>query len=185
MTGIPNRRVDDFLTAEEIVERQTPPDMFGWSLGVLPEVLLLLIIALLGLGSDHGPVQTLSAIMMVAVMADLVWQGTDTWFTRYVITDHRAIRVSGVIKIHCEWMAWSKVTDVTVTRTLLDRLSGTATIKVQSANEASGFKAMRDVPDPLSFADDIATMVNARQGRVVLPDRLVNRPRRRRAPLRR
>ena len=77
-----------------------------------------------------------------------------------MLTDHRALRVSGVLRRDYEWISWKKVTDVSVHRSLFDRWFGTATIQIQSANEMSKFKAMDDVPNPVSFAETIVDLVN-------------------------
>ena len=79
--------------------------------------------------------------------------------------------IDGVLTDRLEWMSWKKVTDVSVHRSLADRFNHTATIKVQSANEASGFKAMKGVRDPRDFAQTIADLVNEAHGPIILtPD---------------
>ena len=86
------------------------------------------------------------------------------YYTRYVITNFRIIRLSGVLRRDYEWIAWNRVTDVAVHRSVMDRIAQTATIRIQSANEQSGFKAMTDIPDPDAFAAQITELVNARRG---------------------
>jgi len=86
--------------------------------------------------------------------------------TRYVLTNYRAIRVSGWLRRNVEWLTWSKVTDVSVRRTIFDRLFGTATVKIMSANEQSGFKAMSDLSHPKVFVGWVTDLVSAKQGPV-------------------
>ncbi len=62
-------------------------------------------------------------------------------------------------------MAWSKVTDVSIHRSVPDHMFKTATIEIHNANEASGFRAMADVPRPLEFAETISRLVAAKSGR--------------------
>ena len=61
-----------------------------------------------------------------------------------------------------------EVTDVSIHRSVPDYMFKTATIEIHNANEASGFRAMTDVPRPLEPAETISRLVVARQGGVSL-----------------
>ena len=67
------------------------------------------------------------------------------------------------------WIPWSKVTDVLLTQTLAGRILGYATVRIESANEASGFKAVTDLRDPHRFHRVVTEMVQAKQGKTVPP----------------
>lgn len=108
-----------------------------------------------------------AAVALGAYLAARLW--AVSW-TRYVLTTHRAMRVSGVLRHDQEYMTWSKVTEVSVERSLGDRLTRTATIRIHSANEHSSFKAMQDVARPLELAEWITRMVSRRQGAVLVDD---------------
>jgi len=161
----PDRFVDEFLTDEESLIYRESPDMKAWLFGqVLDLGIFLFFVWVMAVTSNE--VIRLGAFIGAAVVVGwFVYRFLDIWYTRYVLTSHRALRVSGVLRTDCEWMAWSKVTDVSVSRTVGDRMLHTATIEIRNANEASQFRAMSDVPRPMEFARLITHMVNARQRR--------------------
>jgi uncharacterized membrane protein YdbT with pleckstrin-like domain len=131
---------------------------------MLEQVLDVVVIAVvlgIAFAAPNGLVSSVSALVAVALSGGLLWRFMERRYTRYVLTDLRVIRVSGVLRRDHEWISWTKVTDVSVKRSLVDRLVGTATIHIQSANEASGFAAMTDVPQPTVFAQRIADLVSA------------------------
>ncbi len=164
----PDRKVEEFLTDAEEIVHTCPPDMLGASVSELPSVALAAVFAGIGLSSRSTVVVAIGLLVALALVLHSVWTLLSTWYTRYVLTDHRAMRVSGLVGTDCEWVSWSKVTDVSINRTVLDWLLKTATIRIQSANESSSFKTMRDVPRPMEFADAVTRAVNARQGRVTV-----------------
>lgn len=166
----PTYFVDEFLTDHERVVLQTSPDMLAWVMGVIHEVLAIGVFVYLGASSSYELLHWLAYLFAAAITVTLVWQGLNAWYTRYVLTDYRAMRVSGVFGTDCEWMAWSKVNDVAINRTVVDWMLHTATIRIQSANESSSFAAMKDVPHPLHFADVITRLVNKRQSRIDVED---------------
>jgi uncharacterized membrane protein YdbT with pleckstrin-like domain len=124
---------------------------------------------LAALGSTAAIVAGL--VVLASVCAYLGVQGTRAWFTRYVITDLRVLRVSGVLRRHAEFIPWSKVTDVGLSVSVVQHLVGSATIRIESANERSGFRAMTDVVQPDRFYQCLVEMVDRKQGRVPLEDR--------------
>lgn len=116
-------------------------------------------------------VQALTAIALVglALFAGVVsLRALKASFTRYVVTDLRVLRVSGVLNRQAEFIPWGKVTDITRRETLSQWVARTATICIESANERSGFRTIDDVDDPDEFYRTVVRMVDLKQGR--LPD---------------
>ena len=87
----------------------------------------------------------LGMIVISVVTTLLVVRRLQAWYTRYALTDFRLIRSWGVLKRQLAWIPWSKVTDVSMVQTLAGRILGYATVRIESANEASGFKAVTDL----------------------------------------
>ena len=171
MGWTPNQIVDGFLLDKEIDLKRTRPDLPAWYFGTaLPLSLFTLLVVYLALQSEAAAVRDLGVLFGVVMVVVVARSFARLWYTRYVLTNYRAMRVSGVLRNDCEWMSWGKVTDVTINRSLVDRMMRTATIQIHSANEDSGFRAMKDVPNPLDFARRITVMVNSRQGPVDLTD---------------
>jgi uncharacterized membrane protein YdbT with pleckstrin-like domain len=129
---------------------------------------LALIAVLVGLvASLEEP--TLTGLAVVGASAAVVYllvQALQAWFTRYVVTDLRVLRVSGVLNRNAEFIPWGKVTDITRSESLVQWLAHTATIRIESANERSGFRAIDDVDDPDRFYRVLVKMVDRKQGRI-------------------
>ena len=85
-------------------------------------------------------------------------------YTAYVLTSMRVMRISGVINRSSAWIPWAKVTDVRYEASLAGRILGYATVYIESANEASGLAAMRNLHDPKVFYSRLTEMVNYKQG---------------------
>jgi len=137
------------------------------------EILIIVVIALVtgfAVGNGGGLVAATLGLMAIGVVATtLVIRRLQAWYTRYALTDFRLIRSWGVIKRQLAWMPWSKVTDVLLVQNLAGRLLGYATVRIESANEASGFKAVTDLRDPHRFHRVVTEMVQAKQGKTVPP----------------
>lgn len=129
-----------------------------------PVVAILVFAVCASSGSD--PLLVVGLVVLVVVGSLLAVQGTRAWFTRYVLTDLRVLRVSGVLDRRAEFIPWAKVTDVGFSETFFQHLMGTATIRIESANERSGFRSMHDVVDPHRFYQQLVEMVDLRHGRV-------------------
>lgn len=168
---LPDRDVAKYLSIGETTIVDVRPSFHVWFWDEAPLIFTSILLVPIVAAAGEPAVTKVAVVMWIVLGARIVWTFLDRWFTRYVLTDHRAIRLSGVLTDRVEWMSWRKVTDVSVQRSLGDRLLGTATIKVQSANEASGFKAMTGVRDPMDFAQLIADLVNEAHGPIILsPD---------------
>lgn len=159
----PDRRVERSLGDGEVIHVSIPPDMRGWLIDQWLHIAAILACVAVVAAAESGAVRLIGLLAVVGLTVTLLVEAAKVSWTRYVITSHRAMRFSGVLRTDQEYLTWSKVTDVSVERSLADRITGTATIRIHTASERSSFKAMRDVGDPLAFAQWIANMVTARQ----------------------
>jgi uncharacterized membrane protein YdbT with pleckstrin-like domain len=163
---VPSRIVRPYLVRGEIVRLDESRSWRGFLINQLHwvalAVLLEILIATLGVGALTG----LSTMVLAAFFAFLAVRAVQAAYTRFVITDLRMLRVSGVLNRHVEFIPWVKVTDVTRSETLFQWLARTATIRVESANENSGFRVIDDVDDPETFYDMVVQMIALKQGRV-------------------
>ena len=144
----PEQLVRDLLVRDEQVYEFASPDwrvtlLDQAPLGVLGLVVALLAASFVGTG--------LAALVVLGVAGLVGWRALDAWHTRYVLTDFRVLRISGVLNRDVEFIPWSKVTDVSLRRSLWQRAVGASTIRIESANEASQFRAMTDVRSPNRF----------------------------------
>ncbi|CAN5713528.1 hypothetical protein BH10ACT3_BH10ACT3_13330 [soil metagenome] len=82
------------------------------------------------------------------------------------MTALRVLRVSGVLNRNAEFIPWGKITEITRSESLLQWWAHTATLRIESANENSGFRAIDDVDDPGNFYRVLVQMVDRKQGRI-------------------
>jgi uncharacterized membrane protein YdbT with pleckstrin-like domain len=156
----PGELAEQYVTDDELIYFDGAPDLRAWIWTQWLELAVMVSVVVIMLAARETRVTVLGLMGEIWLLATLGWRLADQAYTRYVLTDHRALRVSGVLRRDYEWISWKKVTDVSVHRSLFDRWFGTATIQIQSANEMSKFKAMDDVPNPVSFAETIVDLVN-------------------------
>ncbi|NLA35148.1 MAG: PH domain-containing protein [Actinobacteria bacterium] len=168
---LPERDIAKYLSIGETPILDERPSFSVWLWEEWLTLAVGLMLLPITIAAADVTVTKVALLMWLVLLVRLVRSFLVRWCTRYVLTDHRAIHLSGILTDRVEWMSWKKVTDVSIQRTLGDRMMGTATIKVQSANEASGFKAMKGVREPLDFAQLIADLVNEAHGPIILtPD---------------
>jgi uncharacterized membrane protein YdbT with pleckstrin-like domain len=128
---------------------------------VLGLVLSSILVATVGSGV------TPLAVFGLAVLGGVIgFRALQAWFTRYVVTDLRVMRVHGVLNRHAEFIPWGKVTDITRSETIFQWFARTATIRIESANERSGLRTIDDVDDPGYFYRVLVEMVDRKQGRI-------------------
>lgn len=127
---------------------------------------ILGLLACLGFAALIG--NAASLLLLVVLVAAVAWRILDAWYTRYVLTDFRVMRTSGVLDRNVEFIPWRKVTDVSLRRSFWQRLVGASTIRIESANEASQFRAMTDVRNPRDFFVKLQEVMAAFAGHVEL-----------------
>ena len=163
MLGGPEPRIEAALVEGEARLHTSRPDRLAWVFDQSLHVLAVLVCAWVAWEAGAAALAWLAALAAVGLFAYLAGAFWSVTCTRYVLTSHRVMRFSGVIRNDQEYMSWSKITDVSIEQSLADRLTATATIRIHSANEKSSFKALSDVYRPLELAARITEQVNKRQ----------------------
>jgi hypothetical protein len=164
----PDDIVDSFLLDDETDLLAQRISLRAWAINQAPLVvvgLVVAVVALVVLGAGPGAVVVLFLLTVGVVVGVRAVQAS---YTRYVITDLRVLRVSGVLNRNAEFIPWKKVTDVSRRESVWQWLMGSATIRIESANERSGFRAMTDVRDPDGFYRLLVDMIDRHSGRVDL-----------------
>jgi uncharacterized membrane protein YdbT with pleckstrin-like domain len=165
----PDEILQSYLTGDEKFILVDEPSTSAFMVESLNEILAIVAVALVtGVLASHGggAVVALTGFLVVDGLAImLVVRRAQAWYTRYALTDFRVMRSWGILSRRMAWIPWSKVTDVSISQTLAGRLLGYATVHIESANEASGFKEIKDLRDPHRFHRYIAEIVEAKQGK--------------------
>jgi hypothetical protein len=162
----PDTIVAAYLVPGERVVLEETRSVRGFLLNQIVWIVLALVVLVLVATLGQPALMALGLVGLVAFAVYLAVQALQAWFTRYVVTDLRVLRVSGVLNRHAEFIPWGKVTDITRSESLLQWWAHTATIRIESANEHSGFRAIDDVDDPAHFYRVLVEMVDRKQGRL-------------------
>jgi len=132
---------ENVLTSGERVELTMRPHWREVFASVLIGLLLLaVLIYVTWLTPDDTTgnwIQWISVGLGVLIAVFLVITPILRWLTtRYVVTTHRVLVRRGVVTKTGKDITLSKITDVSFERTLLDRLTGSGTLRIESAGDS-------------------------------------------------
>lgn len=158
-----------YLIGDEQLILVDEPSTGAFLVDAAHQILLMVGVAMLTgfvAGRSGANLVSMAGFLVVDVLAILlVVRRAQAWYTRYALTDFRVVRSWGILSRRMAWIPWSKVTDVSLAQSLAGRMLGYATVRIESANEASGFKEITDLRDPHRFHRLIAEIVEAKQGK--------------------
>lgn len=167
----PDQIVRSYLTTDETIVLVDQPSTNAFIVEAAKELIAvgfvaLLLVAWVGGGGDTT-VAAVGFVLLDLLLIYLVIKRMQWWYVRYTLTDVRVIRTWGILTRQVAWIPWAKVTDISMTQTFVGRIFGYATVRIESANEASGLGAIRDLRQPQLFHRVIAEMVETRQSKTV------------------
>jgi uncharacterized membrane protein YdbT with pleckstrin-like domain len=151
---------DKLLAADEEVVRHLHPH---WLTIFWPIVWLLTIVgaasfgaAVIPAGPQQGLVRMLVLAVAVLLLLTVVLVPLLRWrTTHYVITTHRLLFREGILARRGRDLGLSRITDVTYTQTLWERIINSGTLSIESAGE-SGPTVLRQIPD----SDGVQQLLN-------------------------
>ena len=94
-------------------------------------------------------------LMVASRLAFKVFEWSDEFFA---VTKVRAMLVHGILTRRVDMMPLSKVTDLTVDRSILGRMLGYGTIVLESAGQDQALSKVEYVPEPESIYLDISAV---------------------------
>jgi uncharacterized membrane protein YdbT with pleckstrin-like domain len=132
---------ENVLTSGERVELNMRPHWREVFASVLIGLLLLAVmiyVAWLTPNDTTGNwIQWIAVAIGVLIAVFLVVMPILRWLTtRYVVTTHRVLVRRGIVTKTGKDITLSKITDVSFERTLLDRLTGSGTLRIESAGDS-------------------------------------------------
>jgi uncharacterized membrane protein YdbT with pleckstrin-like domain len=129
------------LTSDEKVEKSLHPH---WRTVIGPVIFGLILIAVASYVAYVTPddtrgnwIQWITVVVAVLIGIPLVIVPILAWrTTQYVITTHRVMVRKGILNKSGKDITLSKITDVSFTQTLLDRILGSGTLSIESAGDS-------------------------------------------------
>jgi uncharacterized membrane protein YdbT with pleckstrin-like domain len=94
-------------------------------------------------------------LMVVSRLAFKVFEWSDEFFA---VTNVRVMLVHGIVTRRVDMMPLSKVTDLTVDRTIMGRMLGYGTIVLESAGQDQALSKVEFVPEPETIYLDISAV---------------------------
>ncbi len=151
---------DKLLVDDERVAKHLHPH---WITLVVPVLIFLVDIGLATFlatvvpdGSAKNPLRIAIVVVALVVLIWFVLAPLIRWrCTHYVVTTHRVLIRTGVLRQQDVEMQLRRLNDVRSVRTLADRLIGAGTLTLESAGE-HGQETLRNV----SHADQVQNLIN-------------------------
>ncbi len=150
---------DKLLADDEEVVRHLHPH---WLALFWPVVRLLLVVgaasfgaAMVPVGRQQGVIRLVIAVVAVLLILVTVVRPLLRWrTTHYVITTHRLLFREGILSRRGQDLGLSRITDVSFTQTLWERIINSGTITIQSAGEHA--TVLSQIPD----SDGVQQLLN-------------------------
>jgi uncharacterized membrane protein YdbT with pleckstrin-like domain len=151
---------DKLLAEDEEVVRHLHPH---WLTVFWPVVWFLLIVggasfgtAMIPAGRQQGMLRMLVLALAVVLMLTFVAVPLLRWrTTHYVITTHRLLFREGILARRGRDLGLSRITDVSYTQSLWDRVIRSGTLTIETAGE-SGATVLKQIPD----SEDVQQLLN-------------------------
>jgi membrane protein YdbS with pleckstrin-like domain len=137
-----------------------------------PWVLAFVISLILAIGLPGTGLKLTMFVVAFAAFVELLRVAVQFHYTRYVVTGTRMIYLSGVINRSHQWIPWGQVTDMSYIQGWKERIQNIGRVRIESANEASPFKELKDLSHPETMMRVLVYMVSVRQGEVKTPEDL-------------
>jgi uncharacterized membrane protein YdbT with pleckstrin-like domain len=96
----------------------------------------------------------------LAVLGWLAWRIIAWTMTYFVITEYRVTLISGVLNRRVAMMPLTKVSDITLDRSLLGRILGYGTIVLESTGQDQALRNVIFMPFPEQLYLDISAMIS-------------------------
>lgn len=116
-------------------------------------------LGLLALTIDLPILRAASVFFLLFSLAWLMWQVTEWWFERFVVTDRRVLLLTGVFTKKVAVMPLAKVTDLTYERSVPGRLLGYGAFIIESAGQQQSLRRIEYIPAPLALYHEVSSLL--------------------------
>jgi uncharacterized membrane protein YdbT with pleckstrin-like domain len=151
---------ENVLTSDERIELKMRPhwrEVFAAVLfGLLLLAILVYVVRVTPDDTTGSWIQWIVVGIAAIIAIFLVFAPIVRWLTtHYVVTTHRVLVRRGVLTKTGKDITLSKITDVSFERTLLDRLTGSGTLRIESAGDSPD-ETFRSIPR----SDQVQQLIN-------------------------
>jgi uncharacterized membrane protein YdbT with pleckstrin-like domain len=145
---IPRQNIEKHLLVDEgeVVIDEVAHHWIVYSLPILEFILGLGFLALAILGPMN--IGWFWIVLMVALWLHAMWRSLHEHMDRFVITNMRVFRISGVITRKIATMPIARILDITVDQPFLGRIFGYGHFVFESAAQEQGLREIRYIGDP-------------------------------------
>jgi putative membrane protein len=152
---------------ERVIFTLRPAFLFVGVRYAIAAVLWLIATALVAAAASMAGLSTGAGAIIVLVVglvlfASPVLKHIDRQRNLYTLTTDRLEIEQGILSKTVRSVPISKIQDVTVSSTLVQRLLGLGNIKIDNASEAGGQIVIRAVPEPKRYADALLAEMRRR-----------------------
>ena len=113
----------------------------------------------LNIGSIMFYAELILILCILVVIIKIILDILDWYYTRYVLTDNRIVIERGLIRREKVSMPYTKVQDLEITQSILERIMGVGDLIIYGANELSE-TILDDIPHPKDVEEIILTNIN-------------------------
>jgi membrane protein YdbS with pleckstrin-like domain len=96
----------------------------------------------------HQNVLTILVVIWLLVVGWVLWDVTQWYYDRFVLTNKRVMLIEGVIARKVAMMPLNRVTDMKYTQTPTGRLLGYGTFEIESAGQEQALRKVPNLPNP-------------------------------------
>ncbi len=88
-----------------------------------------------------------------------LWCGLPWTFTKYALSDDRLFVTSGLFKTVEDEVRLYRILDITLSRTLIQKMFGMGTIEISSADKTLGDFALVNIKNPMEVKEQLSALV--------------------------
>lgn len=119
------------------------------------------LLSFLGINlSIFSALPALPSILDILGFVEIIVAELSVYFRDYIITNYRILDQHGIISKDVDVILASKISNISLKRTIFDRIFGLGRIIIEPEESASPKIVLYGVKDPYSFQNDILKLIN-------------------------
>ncbi len=107
-----------------------------------------------------GVLPAIPAILDILGFIEIMVAELSVYFTEYIITNYRVLDQHGILSKDIDVILASKISNISIERTLSDRILGLGRIIIEPEESARPKIVLYGIRDPYNFQNDILKLIN-------------------------